>query len=71
MISSAALTRENLFDMLYTSLERLPGDDGQQPVSLADWATQTPIVLDGRPFSFDRHEYLKVPTTIRRRLKST
>ncbi len=29
--------------------------------SLADWAVNTPIILDGRPFTFDRHEYLMEP----------
>ena len=32
-----------------------------QPLSLWEWAEKTPIILDGRPFSFARHEYLKVP----------
>ena len=31
------------------------------PVSLGDWAVSTPIILDGKPFTFDRHEYLKEP----------
>ena len=25
------------------------------------WAVNTPIILDGRPFTFDRHEYLMEP----------
>lgn len=29
--------------------------------SLADWAVSTPVVLDGRPFTFDKHEYLIEP----------
>jgi hypothetical protein len=28
---------------------------------LAAWATETPIILDGRPFTFARHEYLEAP----------
>ena len=58
---SEGLTKENLFARLCDSLERMPGDDGQKPASLAEWAVKTPIVLDGRAFSFDRHEYLKGP----------
>ena len=28
---------------------------------LADWAATSNIILDGRPFTFDRHEYLRTP----------
>ena len=31
------------------------------PASLGRWALNTPIILDGRPFSFHRHEYLMTP----------
>jgi hypothetical protein len=27
--------------------------------SLSHWAEQTPVILDGRPFVFDKHEYLR------------
>jgi hypothetical protein len=29
--------------------------------TLAEWAEKTPIILDGRPFTFERHEYLIEP----------
>ena len=29
--------------------------------SLGEWAASTPVILDGRPFSFERHEYLIEP----------
>jgi len=32
-----------------------------EPIPLWDWAEKTPIILDGRPFTFTRHEYLQVP----------
>ena len=32
-----------------------------QFASLGEWAAGTPISLDGRPFSFQRHEYLRTP----------
>jgi hypothetical protein len=32
-----------------------------EPISLGDWAVSTPVILDGRPFSFERHEYLVGP----------
>ncbi len=29
--------------------------------SLSEWAVQSPVILDGRPFTFHRHEYLIEP----------
>ena len=29
--------------------------------SLSDWAVNTPVILDGQPFTFKKHEYLKIP----------
>jgi hypothetical protein len=60
MRSSNVLTKESLFDQLCDSLERI-GDCKRHPLSLAEWAVDTPVILDGRPFSFDHHEYLKGP----------
>ena len=37
---------------------------GTSPVSipsLGEWAEQTPVILDGKPFTFKRHEYLMEP----------
>ena len=31
------------------------------PLPLWEWAEKTPIILGGRPFSFERHEYLWIP----------
>ena len=31
------------------------------PASLGQWAEKSPVILDGRPFSFRNHEYLIVP----------
>ena len=36
-------------------------DDGKAFGSLGDWAVSTPIILDGKPFTFARHEYLIEP----------
>ena len=33
----------------------------QGALPIWEWAEKTPIILDGRPFSFQRHEYLRVP----------
>jgi len=30
-------------------------------MSIGEWAEKTPIILDGRPFTFERHEYLREP----------
>ena len=31
------------------------------PLTLGDWAESTPVILDGKAFTFERHEYLRVP----------
>jgi hypothetical protein len=62
MKSSVGLTRENLFDQLCTGLESASRDENA-PASLGEWAANTPVILDGRPFSFNRHEYLFKPYT--------
>lgn len=33
----------------------------EKPLSLGDWAESVPIILDGKSFTFHRHEYLRVP----------
>jgi hypothetical protein len=56
------VSSEDLFGRLYDRAEqRYPELMTKQPGSLGEWATLTPIVLDGRPFTFDRHEYLIEP----------
>lgn len=49
------------FDRLISTLEFRYNDPGSAPASLFDWISQTPIILDGRPFSFTYHEYLIEP----------
>src|SRR5208337_49468 len=57
---SGALRKTELYDRLLQSIElRFPSSDNIQ--SLGEWAASVPIVLDGRPFSFERHEYLREP----------
>jgi len=43
--------------------ERFPAyiQKRQKVLSLAEWVTSANIILDGRPFTFKRHEYLIVP----------
>ena len=54
--------KKMLFDQLFTSIERrFSRDDGKAYGSLGEWAQRTPIILDGRPFTFKWHEYLVTP----------
>src|SRR5512139_1055098 len=58
--SSSVLKKEGLFANLFQSIDQQYGNkDGD--LSFHEWVEQTGIFLDGRPFSFHRHEYLKVP----------
>jgi hypothetical protein len=51
-----------LFGQLLTSIEqKFCRDDGRAFGSLGAWAERTPVILDGRPFSFHKHEYLMTP----------
>ena len=45
-----------------TSLDDHLGGSGVKPfLTLDDWAENTPVILNGKPFVFKRHEYLRVP----------
>ena len=61
MRSSKSLRKEDFYGDLWQSIEiRYLGDDATYP-SLDAWATGTPVILDGKPFTFNRHEYLMEP----------
>ena len=54
--------KQELYDQLLNSIEgRFDPEAEAQRLPLWDWAEKTPVILDGRPFSFQRHEYLRVP----------
>lgn len=53
--------RTALFDQLLNSIEQRFSSGDEAPGSIGQWAERTPIILDGRPFTFERHEYLQVP----------
>ena len=53
--------KERLFEDLLQSIDQRFTDATGAVPSLADWAVNTPIILDGRPFTFERHEYLIEP----------
>lgn len=44
-----------------SSIERRFSSGEEVPESIGGWAESAPIILDGRPFTFARHEYLQVP----------
>jgi hypothetical protein len=51
-----------LFGQLLTLIQqKFCRDDGKAYGSLGAWAEKTPVILDGRPFSFHKHEYLITP----------
>jgi hypothetical protein len=53
--------KERLFEDLLQSIEQRFIETAGAIPSLAEWASATPVVLDGRPFTFARHEYLIEP----------
>ncbi len=53
------LNRHTLLGQLLTSARQQ--FQTEEIPSFAEWALGTPIMLDGAPFSFVRHEYLEVP----------
>ena len=57
---SSALTTEGLLDQLCSSLNVGIGLD-EEIKPLGDWAESLPVILDGQPFTFKRHEYLMTP----------
>ena len=58
--SSSVSKKGRLLDDLLSSIDQQFGDRSYVPPFL-EWVEQTGITLDGRPFGFDRHEYLKGP----------
>ena len=54
--------KDTLFEGLFRSIEqRFSGNHTGEIPSLGEWAEQTPVILDGHPFSFQYHEYLIEP----------
>jgi hypothetical protein len=58
--SSKGSKKEELFASLFQSIDR-QFCSTEETVCFQDWAEKTPIILDGKPFTFHRHEYLKAP----------
>src|SRR5690348_7132101 len=55
--SSKDSRKRALFAQLLTSIDRQFSREDEIPQGIGDWATGTPIMHDGRPFTFDKHEY--------------
>jgi len=46
---------------LCQSIDERFGPRDDQGMPFWEWCEKTPVILDGKPFTFDRHEYLRVP----------
>jgi len=57
---SNELSSDRLFGELSNSLDLAFSDTDQVKV-LGEWACELPVILDGKPFTFSRHEYLIEP----------
>jgi hypothetical protein len=56
------VNRNQLLDRFYDSVDlKFEQKSENAPASLGLWAEKTPVILDVRPFSFHRHEYLITP----------
>ena len=55
------ITKENLYTELLHEVESVFPAAEREPASFIDWCSNPPLVLDGKPFSFERHEYLEEP----------
>jgi hypothetical protein len=59
--SPEGLTMPMLFTGLLSSIEQRFGQGNSVPKDIGEWATGLPLMLDGQPFTFHRHEYLIEP----------
>ena len=51
--------KEELLDQLLTSADQKYSFSDERTPPLSEWVKN--VILDGRPFTFDKHEYLKEP----------
>jgi len=61
MNSSEDLLKNKLYDGLSDLISQELGQDEKEVKPLGDWAQSLPVILDGKPFTFERHEYLIEP----------
>ena len=50
-----------MFSDLINVIDKEIKNDSSGVVPFGDWAVSIPIILDGKPFTFDKHEYLIEP----------
>ncbi len=55
------ITEKDLCVDLVTEIERKFQEAESEPESFSSWCVDTPIILDGQPFAFEKHEYLILP----------
>ena len=55
------LRKKELYGQLLSSIDQKFEQDEKQVMPIGEWAEKAPVILDGRPFTFHRHEYLKEP----------
>jgi hypothetical protein len=54
--------KQELYEALLNSINgRFDPGGAAEPLPFWDWVEKTPIILDGHPFTFQRHEYLREP----------
>jgi hypothetical protein len=52
---------QSIFRWMVDGIDRRLDQSNLAVQSLSEWAVNTPIILDGQPFDFHRHEYLREP----------
>jgi hypothetical protein len=53
--------KSELYAQLLNSIEQKFDQNKGQAMPFWEWVEKTPIILDGQPFTFNRHEYLREP----------
>lgn len=53
--------KNKLYEGLSDLISQELGEDDKEVKPLGDWAQSLPVILDGKPFTFERHEYLMEP----------
>ena len=64
MLETESLTdsiKGELYGQLLSSIDQKFEQDDGRVIPIGEWAEKTPVILDGQPFTFHRHEYLKEP----------
>ena len=57
----SASSKSQYYEDLLTSIDHRFSDEQVEVRPLGEWAQSLPVILDGQPFTFKRHEYLVEP----------